>query len=180
MPAVTTVRGDIAPVAMTRTQAVVARVAEIALHPVRLSPPPLRTADGHHREERRASWLELFFDLVFAGAVGQLAGALQEHPGIGTLARFVVLFVPIWWLWVQFTYYADRHESEDAVHRVMFLVAMLLCVGLAASAPHALTSQNTSPFIIAFVCLRALQLALYLRARASLPASRSLYSWYLI
>jgi low temperature requirement protein LtrA len=147
---------------------------------VRLSPPPLRTADGHHRDERRASWLELFFDLVFAGAVGQLAGALQEHPGIGTLARFVVLFVPIWWLWVQFAYYADRHESDDAVHRVFFLVAMLMCVGLAASAPHALTSQNTSPFIIAFACLRALQLALYLRARASLPASRRLYSWYLI
>jgi low temperature requirement protein LtrA len=156
------------------------RLRRVAAAPVRLSPPPLRTANGHHRDERRASWLELFFDLVFAGAVGQLAGALQEHPGIGNLARFVVLFVPIWWLWVQFAYYADRHESDDATHRVFFLVAMLMCVGLAASAPHALTSLNTTPFIIAFVCLRVLQLALYVRARASQPASRRLYTWYLI
>jgi hypothetical protein len=44
-------------------------------HPVHLKPPPLRTADGHSRDERQASWLELFFDLVFARAVGQLAGA---------------------------------------------------------------------------------------------------------
>jgi low temperature requirement protein LtrA len=155
------------------------RLRRVASAPVRLSPPPLRTADGHHREERRASWLDLFFDLVFAGAVGQLAGALQEHPGLGTLARFVMLFVPVWWLWVQFAYYADRHESEDSMHRVLFLVAMLICVGLAASAPRALAG-HTTPFVIAFVCLRALQLVLYVRARASLPASRRLYSWYLI
>src|SRR5271166_3180678 len=95
--------------------ATMTRLAHAAAVPVRLSPPPLRTADGHNREERRASWLELFFDLVFAGAVGQLAGALQEHLSLGTLARFVLLFTPIWWLWVQFSFYADRHESDDGI-----------------------------------------------------------------
>jgi len=148
-------------------------------HPVHLNPPPLRTADGHDREERRASWLELFFDLVFVGAVGQLAGALQDHPGLGNLARFLMLFTPIWWLWVQLTFYADRHESEDTVHRVAFLAAILLCVGLAASAPRAL-SGNTSGFVIAFVSLRGLQLALYARARRYLPATRALYRRYLV
>ena len=78
------------------------RVRHLASAQVRISPPPLRTADGHHRDERHASWLELFFDLVFAGAVGQLAGALQDHLRLGTLARFVLLFIPVWWLWVQF------------------------------------------------------------------------------
>ena len=76
-------------------------MARVPLHPVWLSPPPLRTASGHDREERRASWLELFFDLAFAGAVGQLAGALQDHPSLGNLTRFLMLFTPIWWLWVQ-------------------------------------------------------------------------------
>src|SRR5215831_7853261 len=37
------------------------------LHVVHLGSPALRTADGHDRDERRASWLELFFDLAFAG-----------------------------------------------------------------------------------------------------------------
>src|SRR6516162_8993185 len=142
-------------------------------HPVHLKPPPLRTAGGHSRDERQASWLELFFDLVFAAAVGQLAGALQDHPGLGTLARFVMLFTPIWWLWVQFTFYADRHESENAVHRAAFLCAILLCVGLAASAPRALAGATTA-FVVAFACLRGLQLLLYARARCSLPATRRL------
>ena len=146
---------------------------------MRLSPPRLRTANGHHRDERRASWLELFFDLVFAGAVGQLAGALQDHPALGGLARFAMLFTPIWWLWVMFTFYADRHESDDTAHRAAFLTAMLLCVALAASAPRALSGETTG-FVVAFSCLRGLQLALYARARHHLPATRALYGRYLV
>jgi hypothetical protein len=111
--------------------------ARAGLRAVRLSPPQLRTANGHYRDERRASWIELFFDLVFAGAVGQLAGAFQDHPALGGLARFAMLFTPIWWLWVMFTFYADRHESEDTAHHAAFLSAMLLCVALAASVRRA-------------------------------------------
>ncbi|HEV3288606.1 MAG TPA: low temperature requirement protein A [Streptosporangiaceae bacterium] len=153
--------------------------ARAGLPPVRLSPPRLRTANGHDRDERRASWVELFFDLVFAGAVGQLAGALQDHPALGGLARFAMLFTPIWWLWVMFTFYADRHESEDTAHRAAFLSAMLLCAALAASAPRALSGQTTG-FVIAFSCLRGLQLVLYARARHHLPATRALYGRYLV
>jgi low temperature requirement protein LtrA len=148
-------------------------------HPVHLGHPALRTADGHHRDERRASWLELFFDLAFAGAVGQLAGAFQRHPGLAALAGFVILFTPIWWLWVQLTFYADRHETKDAAHGISILAAILLCVGLAASAPRALSGQSDG-FVIAFVCLRGLQLLLYARAWRHLPATRPLYSCYLV
>ena len=149
------------------------------LHVVHLGSPALRTADGHDRDERRASWLELFFDLAFAGAVGQLAGAFQDHPGLAALARFVLLFTPIWWLWVQLTFYADRHETEDAAHRISILTAILLCVGLAASAPRALAGHPAG-FIIAFACLRGLQLLLYARAWRHLPATRPLYGCYLV
>jgi low temperature requirement protein LtrA len=149
------------------------------LHAVHLGSPALRTADGHDRDERRASWLELFFDLAFAGAVGQLAGAFQDQPGLAALARFVLLFTPIWWLWVQLTFYADRHETEDSAHRLSILTAILLCVGLAASAPRALAGHPAG-FIIAFACLRGLQLLLYARAWRHLPATRPLYGCYLV
>ncbi len=179
MPAATATRSVTAPVAVTRTRAIAARISEVPFHPVRLTPPPLRTANGHDLEERRASWLELFLDLVFAGAVGQLAGAFQDHPSLGALARFVMLFTPIWWLWVQLTFYADRHESDDVPHRLAFLTAILLCVALAASAPRALDGSTTG-FVIALACLRGLQLVLYARARRHIAATRALYAWYLI
>jgi low temperature requirement protein LtrA len=174
MPAATAARGDIA-----RPRALLSQIAALPLRPVRISPPPLRTANGHDLDERRASWLELFFDLVFVGAVTQLAGAFQEHPGLATLARFLMLFTSIWWLWVQLTFYADRHESDDVAHRAAFLTAILLCVGLAASGPRALAG-NTLGFVVFFVCLRAVQLILYARARRHLPATRALYTWYLV
>ena len=179
MPAATVRSGQYTARSVTVSPPRRTRMARVPLHPVRLSPPPLRTAGGHYREERRASWLELFFDLAFAGAVGQLAGALQDHPSLGSLARFVMLFTPIWWLWVQLSFYADRHESEDAAHRVSFLTAILLCVALAASVPRAL-SGDTTGFVVAFTLMRGLQLALYARARRHLPATRALYTRYLI
>ena len=51
------------------------RLPGIALHPARLSTPPLRTAGSHQREQRPASWLELFG----SGAAGP---AMRHLPGI--------------------------------------------------------------------------------------------------
>ena len=104
---------------------------------MRISPPPLRTADGHHRDQRWASWVELFFDLVFAGAANQLAGTLLVHPTVSTLISFSVLFLPVWWLWVQFSFYADLHESDSPSYSGAFFAAIVLCVGLAACASRA-------------------------------------------
>jgi low temperature requirement protein LtrA len=145
----------------------------------RLSPPRLRTADGHDRDKRRASWVELFFDLIIAGAVNQLAGVLQEDSGLTTLARFAFFFVPVWWLWIQFSFYADRHESDDAWHRSMFGLVIMGSAGLAASASRAVTG-DADGFVISFAAIRCLQLVLYARARRHLPATRGLYRHYLV
>ena len=56
---------------------------------------------------------------------------------------------------------------------------MVLCVGLAASGPRAL-SGHTTAFTVAVILLRGLQLLLYARARRHLPATRALYTRYLI
>ena len=57
-----------------------------------LLPPRLRTD-----EERSASWLELFFDLVFVVAIAQLALALADDLSPVGFMRFLLLFVPVWW-----------------------------------------------------------------------------------
>ena len=179
MPVTDVRRGPLAALAATPEGRLVHRQVTHPGHAMHLARPALRTADGHHRDERRASWLELFFDLAFAGAVGQLVGAFQSHPDLAALAGFALLFTPIWWLWVQLTFYADRHETEDAAYRIATLIAILLCVALAASAPRALAGHPAG-FVVAFACLRGLQLFLYGRAWRHLPATRPLYSCYLV
>lgn len=53
----------------------------------------------YHREHRHATWLELFFDLVFVAAISVVTHALchlhDGHLEHGALTLFPVAFVPI-------------------------------------------------------------------------------------
>jgi low temperature requirement protein LtrA len=60
----------------------------------RLEPPRLRTTEDPS-DERHATWFELFFDLVFAAAVIELATGLAKDPSGAVFARFGGLFVAI-------------------------------------------------------------------------------------
>jgi Bacterial low temperature requirement A protein (LtrA) len=64
-----------------------------------LRPPALRTPNAGERDERRASWLELFFDLVFVVAVAQLAQELVRDHSLGGFAIFAGLFLPVFIAW---------------------------------------------------------------------------------
>jgi low temperature requirement protein LtrA len=67
----------------------------------RLEPPRLRTTEDP-TSERHATWYELFFDLVFAAAVIELATALADDPTSAVFGRFAGLFVAISWAWTGF------------------------------------------------------------------------------
>ena len=60
-----------------------------------LRPLLFRDDDAEHRQ---ASWLELFFDLVFVVTIAGLAGLLRDDFTYAGLAWFAFLFLPIWWL----------------------------------------------------------------------------------
>ena len=80
------------------------------LHVVHLGSPALRTA-GRPRPGRAARQLAravLRPGVRRCGRPARRRASKTTRPG--SLARFVMLFTPIWWLWVQFTFYADRHE----------------------------------------------------------------------
>jgi low temperature requirement protein LtrA len=49
---------------------------------------------------QRVSWAECFFDLVFALAVTEVAGQLQQAPTWAALGRSLLLLIPFWWGWV--------------------------------------------------------------------------------
>lgn len=46
-----------------------------------------------HAEGRKATWFELFFDLVFVTAVASLAGRLSQHYDWPGAAGFAFLFL---------------------------------------------------------------------------------------
>jgi low temperature requirement protein LtrA len=97
-------------------------------------PQAMRNLTAEQRAEERAStWLELFFDLCFVVAVAALARGLHHDPNLDGMLRFLGLFVPVWWSWMIFTWYATSFDNDDVPYRVTLLVAMLSILGLAAS-----------------------------------------------
>ena len=117
-------------------------------------PPRMRTVEDDDGDERHATWLELFFDLVFVVAVAQLADGLAGDPSLHGFLIFAGLFVAVWWAWVGYTFYADRFDTDDPPHRVLMLVGMFLVAVLASVIPEAFHGE-TAAFALAYAAVRA-------------------------
>jgi low temperature requirement protein LtrA len=137
-------------------------------------PPRLRTLDDG---ERHASYLELFFDLVFVVAIAQLAHELVIDHSLGGFAVFVALYLPVFIAWQGFSIYADRFDTDDVVFRVAILLGMLAILVLALQIREVADGDGTA-FAIAYVTLRSLMIGLYLRSYAHVPEARPLIVRY--
>lgn len=142
------------------------------------SSPLLRLYSGNQEgSPRHATWLELFFDLVFVLTMAELAHLLHSHPDWNGLFSFVVLFVPVWWLWIDFSYYADQFDVDQGIYRLTFFGVMLGVVVLALNTPEAL-SEGSANFAMAYAALRLIIIALYMQAWRLVPQARELTARY--
>jgi low temperature requirement protein LtrA len=143
-----------------------------------LAPPRLRI-DESEESERHATWLELFYDLVFVVAVSQLAHNLEEDISISGFIGFFILFIPVWWSWIGTTMYANRFDSDDIGRR--FLVGLhMLATTLMAVNIHDGLGENAPGFAIAYALCRAVLVVEYIRAGIYIPQARPLTTRYSI
>ena len=81
---------------------------------------------------RRATWLELFFDLIYVVTIGDVTHVLSHtHEGhLDPLQfwKFVLIFIPLWWIWASHTMYANRFDADDRTHRLATLFLMFLLI----------------------------------------------------
>ncbi|TMK46711.1 MAG: low temperature requirement protein A [Actinobacteria bacterium] len=130
--------------------------------------PRLRVGEA---EDRRATWFEVFFDLVFVVAISELAEDLAGHLSYAAVLRFAGLFVPVWWAWVLFTYYADRLDTDDIPYRLIMLAAMVSIAALAVNLSK-IGHGGDPAFVAAYLCIRALVVLLYARAGRHEPLAK--------
>jgi len=141
-----------------------------------LVPPRLRTID--ETEERRATWLELFFDLVFVVAIAELAHQLAEDNSVDGFLIFAGLFVPVWVAWQGYSFYADRFDTDDLLFRAAYFAAMLAIAAMAVLIGDVAQGDASAGFALSYVVLRAIMLALYARAWRAVPEARPLIRFY--
>jgi low temperature requirement protein LtrA len=142
------------------------------------SRPRLLTLDSNPTE-RHASWLELFFDLVFVLAVAQVAQILAKNSDVAGVLKYAVLFVPIWWTWIGFTFYADRFESDEAAYRILTFAGMLAVAALSLTLGNAFTPEGDIPLVVTYALVRLVLIALYIRSAYYVPLARSLALQYI-
>jgi low temperature requirement protein LtrA len=147
----------------------------------RLEPPRLRTT-ADRREQRHATWFELYFDLVFVAAIGQLGTALVLEPAAAVFARFAALFVVVLWAWVLYTLYANRFDTDDLIFRLAKSGGMLAIAAVAVNLHRVMEGNGgTVGFAAAYVVLRSIVIVLYVRARYHARArARKLSDVYII
>jgi low temperature requirement protein LtrA len=140
----------------------------IAPHSALASPvPPPAVGD------RKVTWLELFFDLVFVAALSQVGAPLAHAYSFHELGRFAFLLLVIWWAWHGYASYATRFDVDDRAERIATLLQMLAVIFMAANAEAGLDSESSAGFAAAYAVMRLILAARYLRA-ARLPGARQI------
>ena len=138
----------------------------------------LRT-DEDFDAERRVTWLELFFDLVFVVVLSRLAHDLALHVGSSGLTDFVIQFAAVFWAWNAFTYYVERFESGGLENRVFVFSAMAAVAALAVWTEAGLGAHYRG-FAAAYVATRFVNMVQWVRAARHVPIFRPVASRFVI
>ncbi len=139
-------------------------------------PPQLRLPT--QTRDRHATWLELFYDLVFAVAISALGSRLSSGDGPLHLLQFVALFLPVWWAWCGHTVYDTRFDTDDLFQRLATFGMMLAAAAMAVFIPQAFEGK-AALFAASYVVARMCLLIMYLRVRRHIPEVRTIADLYL-
>ena len=136
-------------------------------------------SEDSNPDDRRATWLELFFDLVFVVAISGLAHVLHDHLDWSGIVNFAALFIPIWWLWIDFSYFADQFDVDRGFYRLTMLSVMFGIMVLSVTIPKALDGGAVQ-FATVYTALRFVIIALYIQAWRLVPQTRELTARYIL
>ncbi|SCE96987.1 low temperature requirement protein A [Micromonospora chokoriensis] len=138
-----------------------------------------QTPQADEAGHRHATWLELFLDLIFVYALAAVVRRLGDDPTPSPTAVLAVLglFVVVQWAWMGQVYYDTRFDPDDALHRLLVLVAL---VGAGAMTLGVDEVPESVLLPIGYLIVRGVLLLLYLRARPTSPAARTVTTVYLI
>ena len=111
--------------------------------------------------ERRTSYLELFFDLVFVFAITQVTSLMLAEPTASGYAKSALVLAMVYWAWSGYAWATNAIDLGWPVLRLGYLAAMGASFGMAVAVPDAFGDQ-TLWFAIPYVAVRLLHLALYI------------------
>jgi low temperature requirement protein LtrA len=113
-------------------------------------PSPLRRHPAEDDSPARASFVELFFDLVFVLAVTQLSSVLIEDLTVAGAAETLFLLLAAWWAWIYTTWMTNWFDPETRPVRAILLMGMLASLFGAIAIPEAF-GDRAGLFVVGYV-----------------------------
>jgi low temperature requirement protein LtrA len=111
----------------------------------------LRDRAAHHEE--KVGPVELFFDLVFVFAVTQLSHAIIRHPDPNGFLQAGILFVAIWWVWVETAWVTNWLDVRRMEVRLLLFFLMGVALVMTISLPDAFGGRGAI-FVAAYLVTR--------------------------
>jgi low temperature requirement protein LtrA len=143
----------------------------------------LTRPDTAEEAERRTSYVELFFDLVFVFAITQVTTLLLGDTSAGGFLRSALVLFLVYWAWGGYAWMTNAIDVDSLGVRIAFLVGMAASFFMALAVPNAYDDQGLW-FVVPFLVLRVLHVGLYawgLRGeRAHQRAVLMLAPWFLL
>ena len=93
------------------------------------------------QETGKATFPELFFDLVFVFALIQLSHSLAKDFGPTAVLEAGILILSLWWLWIHTTWITNLLNTEKEPVRILLFVLMFGGVLLAIALPEAFAER---------------------------------------
>ena len=110
--------------------------------------------------DQGATFVELFFDLVFVFGITQVTALLHHGLGWTSVGEAILVFWLIWWGWTQYTWAFNAADTAHPVVEFSALIATAIAFFMAVSVPDAFTG-GAIWFAGPYVALRLVGLALY-------------------
>lgn len=104
---------------------------------------------------KRVAWVELYLDLIYALAIGQLAHLIIGEPEWDTVWTALGLFAVLWWTWIGFAVQYNRQGDDHLPERLLFLAGSIP-TGVAAVAIEPAADGDIAAFAIAMAAVRLL------------------------
>lgn len=137
--------------------------------------PPRKASE--RETDRRVTFLELFYDLVYVVLIAELAHALAEDVTWPGVDGFAFLFIIVWWAWFNGTNYHELHGNNDIRTRVFTFLQMFTVAAMAVFAHNAL-GEGALGFALSYAAFQLILTYLWWRTGVHDPEHRPLSTPY--
>jgi low temperature requirement protein LtrA len=111
-------------------------------------------------EPQGATFIELFFDLVFVYAVTQVTALLAEDLTWAGAGRAALVAWLVWWAWTQFTWTLSPADTTHPVVELVVLVAAAVAFFMARSVSETFAGSPWL-FLVPYLLIRSIGMGLY-------------------